>query len=340
MPRVAVVGCGDVSVVHLEAIAAIPGAELVAVCDTDPDRLAAAAQQHGVPGFADHRALIEAGVADVVHVSTPHHQHADVAVDLLSAGIPVLLEKPLAHTVADGERIVAAAESSGTRIGVCFQNRYNAVSVALRELLDSGRLGPVAAASATVLWHRAEPYYRSRPWRGVWATSGGGTMINQAIHTLDLLQWLLGDVVTVAGRASRRVPIRDVQVEDTADLVLEHDSGIRSVLFATTANGVDAPVTLEITCEQASLFVRGDLTISWADGRTEVVSEPRAAGGGRAYWGASHQRLIADFYDRLGDVEPFWISPAEAAKTLHVLDRLYASSDLRPAPDTAAGMLD
>ena len=138
----------------------------------------------------------------------------------------MLLEKPLAHRVADGERIVAAAESSGTRIGVCFHNRCNAVSVALRELLDSGRLGPVAAASATVLRHRAEPCYRSRPWWAAWATSGAGTMINQAIHTLDLLQWLPGDVVTVSGRASRRVPIRDVQVGDTAELVLDHDSRI------------------------------------------------------------------------------------------------------------------
>ncbi len=330
MLRVAVIGCGDVSVVHLEAIAAIPDAELVAICDTDPERLRLASERLHVPGFPDHRELLAAGIADVAHVSTPHDQHAQVAVDLLTAGVPVIVEKPLAHTVAEGERVVRAAAETGTKIGVCFQNRYNATSVAIRALLDSGRLGAVLGGSGTVIWHRGEPYYRARPWRGAWASSGGGTMINQAIHTLDLLQWLLGDVEQLSGRVSRRIAVSGVEVEDTADLVLDHSSGARSVLFASNANAIDAPVTLEIATEQADLFVRGDLTVTWADGRTEVVPERRAVSGGRSYWGVSHRALIEDFYRRLAEPEPFWISPAEALKTLRLLDQLYAASGLRP----------
>ncbi len=326
---VAVVGCGLVSIVHLEAIAANPNARLVAVCDTDSGRRSTAAAQYGVPGFANHRELIEAGIARVVHVCTPHDQHVGPTVDLLTAGVPVIMEKPLAHRLADGEQIVRAAEATGTKIAVCFQNRYNHTSQAIRDLLESGRLGAVLGGSGAVLWHRPEAYYRLRPWRAAWASSGGGTMINQAIHTLDLLQWLLGDVVASAGSVSRRVPIAGVEVEDTADLVLDHASGARSVLFASNANVVDAPITLEIATERANLFVRGDLTISWADGRIEVVPERRAASGGRAYWGVSHALLIDDFYRRLADPEPFWISPAEAAKTLRILDQLYAGADLR-----------
>ncbi len=328
MPKVAVVGCGTISVVHFEAIASIPGAELVAVADADPGTRSEAAERYGVPGFADHRQLLDTVEPDVVHVCTPHDQHADVTIACLEAGVAVLQEKPLAHTVAEGERIVQAAASSGAKIGICFQNRYNKVAMAVRELLDSGRLGAVQGGSGTVLWHRPAAYYDARPWRGRWQSSGGGVMINQAIHTLDLLQWFLGDVVRVDGHISRHLLNGQVEVEDTAELVLEHALGARSVMFATNANVVDSPVTLEIVTERATLSVRGDLTISFNDGSVEQVAERVAATSGRAYWGASHQLLIKDFYDRLDDPEPFWISPREAAKTLRVIKDLYAASGI------------
>ncbi len=330
MPRVAVIGCGDVSIVHFEAVAAIPDAELVAVCDRDPVALAAAESRYRVPGFAEHRELISAVAPDVVHICTPHDQHADIAVAGLAAGVGVLQEKPLAHTVAEGKRIVEAAERYAGKIGICFQNRYNATSSAIRSRLDSGELGAVLGGSATVLWHRPAAYYATRPWRGRRETSGGGVMINQAIHTLDLLQWFLGDVTAVSGRVSRRLPSEEVEVEDTADLVLEHATGARSVMFATSANVADSPVTVEIVTERATMYVRGDLTISHQDGRTEVIPERARATGGRAYWGASHQLLIADFYARLSEDEPFWISPREAAKSQGVLGELYAQSGIAP----------
>ena len=117
-----------------------------------------------------------------------------------------------------------------------------------------------------------------------------------------------------------------IEVEDTAEMVLEHANGARSVFYATLANTVNAPVTLDIVTEQATLSLRGDLTVSYADGRVEVVPERKAASGGRAYWGVSHELLIRDFYDRLGDPEPFWISPREAAKSLAIVKDVYAQS--------------
>ena len=192
MSTAAIIGCGDVSHVHVEAIEAVEEIELVAVCDTDPAALAAAVERYGVPGFADHRALLAQMRPDVAHVCTPHHQHASVALDLLDAGVHVLVEKPLAHTCAEAERLVEAAERSDTRMGVCFQNRYNATAQAARELLDSGEVGSVLGVAATVMWTRTPDYYRAKPWRGRWETAGGGLLINQAIHTLDLVQWLGG----------------------------------------------------------------------------------------------------------------------------------------------------
>ncbi len=327
MIRVAVVGCGDISVVHFAGIAAHPGARLVAVCDVDPDRAAAASAQWGVPAVADHRQLLEEFHPDVVHVCTPHHQHADVAIACLQAGVAVLQEKPLAHTLEQAERIVAAArQHPETKIGVCFQNRYNLTAQAIRRLVDSGRLGAIAGTASTVLWHRTAAYYQARPWRGRRADSGGGVLINQAIHTLDLVQWLAGEVTGVAGRAGTYGLGGVVDVEDTAQLVLDHAGGARSVFFATLAHVVDAPVTLDLIGEHATARLRGDLTVSWSDGRTELVSERTATQTGRAYWGVSHELLINDFYARLTDPDPFWIGPAEALKSLRIITDLYALS--------------
>ncbi|WP_026555446.1 Gfo/Idh/MocA family protein [Arthrobacter sp. 35W] len=326
MPKVAVIGCGDVSSVHFDAISAHPDAELVAVCDPDPERLAKAAAAHGVPGYADHRALLAEAGAEVVHICTPHNTHVDLAVDALAAGVNVILEKPLAHTLAAGERLVAAAAASTARIGICFQNRYNAPVQEMHRLLSSGDLGQVRGGAATVLWSRTAEYYRDRPWRGTWAGGGGGMMMNQAIHTLDLLQWLVGGVDEVSGEASTRTLGDAIEVEDTTDLVLHHSNGARSIFYATLSNTVNAPITLDIDTEKAQLSLRGALTVTYDDGRVEVTPERSAATGGRGYWGASHALLIEDFYGQLGQPGPFWIDPAEAAKSLRIIKELYRQS--------------
>jgi UDP-N-acetyl-2-amino-2-deoxyglucuronate dehydrogenase len=323
MTTAAVIGCGDVSVVHLRAIENLDGMDLVGVCDTDQARAVAAAERYGVPRFTDHRQLLEAVRPDVVHVCTPHDQHNPVAIDCLDAGVAVLVEKPVAHTVAEAERLIAAAgRHPDVKVGICLQNRYNTATRAARDLLESGELGPVRGGSATVLWHRDPAYYQARPWRGRKARSGGGVLINQAIHTLDLMEWLLGDVVGVRGHAGRYA-LDDIDVEDTAGVLLDHAGGARSVVFATVGNVVDAPVTIEIVTERAVLLIRGDLTVSHADGRVEAIAEPVVSTGGRAYWGASHELLIADFYRTLGDPGPFWISPQEGARSLRVIDQIY-----------------
>ena len=305
--RVAVIGLGDVSVVHLAAIEKL-GVTLAGVCDSR----------------GDHRAFLDEVRPDVVHICTPHDQHVPIALAALERGVNVLLEKPVAHTVEEADRLVAAAKDHpDLKIGVCLQNRYNLTAQAARSFLSSGELGAVIGGSASVLWHRDEAYYAARPWRGVRARSGGGVLINQAIHTLDLLQWLLGDVAGVAGSAARHGDIPGTDVEDTATLVLDHAGGARSVFFATVTNATDAPVTLDIAAERGTLHLRGDLTVTYDDGRTETVAELRPGGGGRSYWGASHELLIADFYRSLPEPEPYWIGPQEALKAQHLIDEIY-----------------
>lgn len=329
--RAAVVGCGDVSTIHLDALRELADVELVAVCDTDPARRDTAAAENGVPGVASLTETLERYRPDVVHLTTPHHQHVEPALEALAAGVDVLTEKPLASTLADADRLVAAAESigpGGPRIGVCFQNRYNATVQEMRRILESGELGEATGAVATVAWHRTPEYYRSRPWRGTWAESGGGLLINQAIHTIDLVQWLLGGVTAVTGHASTDALAEVIEVEDTATLTLQHEpsrQGVerRSVLLATNAAPTNLPVRIDVLAERGSLQLAGELTVHPDDGPTRVVTERRPPAAARSYWGASHAALIADFYAGHGSGESFWISPAEALPSLQILKAAY-----------------
>jgi UDP-N-acetyl-2-amino-2-deoxyglucuronate dehydrogenase len=324
MMRCAVIGCGDVSIVHVQAINGAPDAQLVGVCDTEPGR----AERYGVPSFTDHREMLTTVRPDVVHICTPHDQHVRAALDSLEAGAHVLLEKPVAHTVAEADRLITAAAAYPDRkVGVCLQNRYNATSQAAHRLLASGELGAVLGSSASVLWHRDAAYYTDRPWRGRLSRSGGGVLINQAIHTLDLLQWLLGEVTEVRGHTGRYALNGGVDVEDTAQVLLRHAGGARTVFAATVGHVVDAPVTIEIITERATLLIRGDLTLSHTDGRVETVADARRETGGRAYWGASHELLISDFYRALAEPYPFWISVQEGSRSLRLVDRIYRLND-------------
>jgi UDP-N-acetyl-2-amino-2-deoxyglucuronate dehydrogenase len=305
--RVLLAGRGDVSVVHVAAISSV-GAELVGVCDSS----------------GDYRAMLSSLRPDVVHVCTPHDTHVPLAIEALSHGAHVLLEKPVAHTVDEASRLIdVLADFPDLQVGVCLQNRYNATSSAAKKFLSTAE---VRGGSATVFWHRDAAYYAKRPWRGRVERSGGGVLINQAIHTIDLMQWLLGAVESVAGHAGRYAHLPGVDVEDTANLLLEHAGGARSVVFATVTNAVDSPVTIEIVTSSAVLTIRGDLSITHEDGRIEVATERKTDGTGRDYWGASHQLLIADFYRAIEAGEPFWITPAEALKSQKVIDEIYRKS--------------
>ncbi|HJF50918.1 MAG TPA: Gfo/Idh/MocA family oxidoreductase [Brachybacterium paraconglomeratum] len=335
--RIGVIGCGDVSVVHFEAIRDIEGLELVGVADTDPQALARAVEATGVPGFASTQELIDGVGPDAVHVTTPHDAHIDPSLTALAAGVHVLQEKPLAHTLEEGRRLVdavAAAPADGPKVGICFQNRYNLASQRLHEMLGSGELGAVRGAWASVVWTRSADYYRAKPWRGTWANSGGGLLINQAIHTLDLVQWLLGGVERTDGHVATRKYGDVIEVEDTAELLLHHGGGITTSFYATLTAPRHRPVEIELDCENAYVTLRGGtdggLTIRWADGRVDTVGERSVTSGGRSYWGVSHELLIRDFYARLDEPEPFWIGPGEAMASLEILKEAYRISGVGP----------
>ncbi|GAA1896710.1 Gfo/Idh/MocA family protein [Lapillicoccus jejuensis] len=337
--RVAVVGLGDISGVHLDAVAASPHGGLVAVADLDEARATTVGAVRGVASYGGGdgldalEAMVERESPDVVHVCTPHDRHAPMATWLLEQGVHVLLEKPSAHTLAGAEALVEVAARSDAQLGLCFQNRYNTAARALRDLLDDGSLGAPYAGRGVVTWRREAAYYARSPWRGRWAEAGGGVLANQAIHTLDLLLWYLGDAADVEGTALRLALDGVVEVEDTATFRVRHDGGATSVFWATNGHLADSPVLVELLLRgddgQAVARLETDLVVTRPDGREETTREPVLATGERAYWGVSHDRLVADFHAHVRDGRPFWIGAEDGARAMRVLETVYAASGLR-----------
>lgn len=329
MKRAAIIGCGDVSVIHAEGLAEIDGVQLVAVCDNDPERARIAGERYAVPWFTHHRELMEKVEFDVGHVTTPHNVHAPVTIDLLDAGYHVIQEKPLAESLEAGRGIIAAAERANGKIGICFQNRYNVSSQTLAALLDTGELGAITGAHANVVWSRDADYYHARPWRGTWAESGGGLLMNQAVHTIDLLHWFMGGIESVQGSATCH-KLRDViEVEDTAHLYLTHPNGTTSTMYATLANPVFRPVQLELYTENATAIIGDGLEVNWQDGRRDYYPERKVPTCGRTYWGVSHEILFRNFYATLDSPEPFWLTPRDAYESLKAIQTIYDQSSLR-----------
>ncbi len=332
MTTAAVVGIGDISGNHLQAIVEHPAIDLVAVCDIVPDRADAAAKQWDVPGFTDVDTMLREVHPDVVHITLPHYLHATVATAALKAGSHVLTEKPVAESYGAGVELARVARESGCTLGVCFQNRYNDSSVAMRRLVDDRTYGAVLAARASVWWHRDEAYYKASPWRATWREAGGGVLINQTIHTLDLLCWLLGAPESVAGMAGNLTHRHITEVEDTAAIAMRHPGGVTSAYFATNSHSENAPVELELVFESATVRLQdGQLLAATADGDVEVIASDLAGEGERSYWGTSHARLIADFYAHLSAEKPFWIDADAALVSLGVLRDAYIASGLVPA---------
>lgn len=324
--RSAIIGCGNIHLFHADAIKDHPQAELAAVVDIDPDRARKTAERFTCEAYSDYRQVLNRNDIDVIHLCTPHYLHAPMAIEAMQQGKHVLTEKPMAITVEEAERMNAVSRETGKVIGVCFQNRYNPTSVHIRELLDSGKAGQVKGGRAFVTWNRDAAYYRSGAWRGKWSTEGGGVIINQAIHTLDLMQWFLGGIAEVKGHVGNRSLEQVIEVEDTVEAFFTTVQGVRGLFYASNAFTADSPVFLELVCEHATLTLNGALTVCYKDGTRETVSDEGLAVPGKNAWGTGHMRLIHDFYDKLISHQPFPIDGIEGIKAIRILRAVYQAS--------------
>ena len=229
--RYGLVGAGVVAGMHLEAIAALDDVELVGIAALDRDAAEARAREYGCRAFGAGDELLAQGL-DVVVVGTPHPSHAELTIAALEAGAHVLCEKPLAPEVREADRMITAADEAGRLLGVCFQQRFRPVIAAAHRLIADGRLGTLVRASIVDPLYRPNAYYRSADWRGTWKGEGGGVLMNQAPHTLDLLCHLGGPPETVWGLARRRA--QPMEAEDTATALLSYAGGAVGTLAVST----------------------------------------------------------------------------------------------------------
>ncbi|MBW4080742.1 Gfo/Idh/MocA family protein [Paenibacillus sp. S150] len=329
----AIIGCGAIAPLHARAILSMKGARLVAVADPDPERAAQAARDYGCEPVADYRQLLGRADIAIVHLCTPHYLHAQMAEEFLRAGHHVLSEKPMATDVASARRMQEAAAAGKGQLGIVFQNRYNDPSLRIKETIDSGILGPLICMKGIVTWNRSEAYYTESSWRGRWDTEGGGVLINQTIHTLDLLQWFGGDIVSVKGSVTTDVLDGVIEVEDTAHACIQFKNNVRGLFYGTNAYSVNSPVEMELVFEQGTLLLRRDCLYLWKDGQETLLCEPLSSTAtlGKSYWGTSHERLIHDFYKHIGEGRRFWIDGNEGIKALEVIAGIYTSSEARLA---------
>ncbi|MEN9934602.1 MAG: hypothetical protein RLZZ387_1181 [Chloroflexota bacterium] len=305
--RFAIIGsAAGIAATHLQALAKLPGAQVVGMADVAAERGAARAQEHGCPFYTDHRAMLAETRPDVAVITTPHPFHAAIALDCFAAGAHVLVEKPVAVDVAEADAMIAAADRAGKILAANFQQRFRPAIERARALIDSGELGQLVRVLCVEPWFRTQAYYDSAAWRGTWKGEGGGVLMNQGPHPLDLLCHLAGPPKTVWGWV-KTIGHR-MECEDAAQAMLEYPNGAPGYLYFSTVEA-GLPRRMQIVGDRAAIeLVENTLTISrfseplsvfratsqemWAQPQTTVeqVDVPEGDGGGHL---AVYQDLAA-----------------------------------------------
>ncbi|MBP5301127.1 MAG: Gfo/Idh/MocA family oxidoreductase [Victivallales bacterium] len=322
--KVGIIGCGRISRFHGMPAAAQPNVELCAVCDLVPARAKQMAKLFGArKTYTDYKEMIRKEKLDVVHICLPHYLHAPVAIEAMKLGCDVLTEKPMAISMEQAEEMVKTAKKTKRKLGVIFQNRYNAGSQLVKQCLESGRLGAVKAAKCNVTWYRSNEYYTETDWKGTWDKEGGGAIIDQAIHTLDLMCWFIGyDIQEIECSMANRAHKGVIEVEDSAEGLITFKNGVRASFWAMNYYSHDSQVEIELSCENGIATIRAEEgTVRLNDGRVFTAapnpSEVFNYGGGPSYWGASHYKEISDFYQCLAAGKQPPITGEEILSTTH-----------------------
>lgn len=328
MLKTAIAGCGNIFPMHAVPVVKNPFTTLAAVCDVKADRANAAAERYACYAYTDFETMLKKERPDVVHICTPHYLHAPLACLAMEYGCHVLTEKPMAISLPDAQRMLDTAEHTGRTLGVIFQNRYNPGSQLIRQLLDTGELGEVKAARILLTWNRSSEYYSRSDWKGTWDKEGGGVIIDQAVHTLDLMRWFIGHPVTGVQASLANRTHGDISVEDTAEGRVEFEGGAYGVFYVMNHYLEDEAVRLELTCTNGKAVMEGPKArVEINNGRTYWAdNDPRQMfeyGEVKQYWGTSHVKQINNFYESLLGFEPMYITARDAFKTQEMICALY-----------------
>lgn len=327
----AIIGCGSIHVRHYQAIENNPAVRLAAIVDTDKYKAETLAEKYRCRAYLDYREMLADPDIQVVHICTPHHCHKTMIIDALLAGKHVFAEKPVALNSAQAAEIKAVLSRVDRRLGVCYQNRLNSTSLKIKAVLDSGQLGAMKGIKAILSWSRNDEYYLNSDWRGKFSTEGGGLLINQAIHTLDLMQWFGGGVTRLKGVVDASFLAHATEAEDSAMVSLELANGARGLFYGTNCATQNSPLQLDIHCERGWLSLTGNqLWLHAADENTCLATDQPDKNAAKAYWGNGHDKMIDNFYAALSCQPSENIVDISAAeKSLAIVDAIYRSAEMR-----------
>ncbi|MCB9155685.1 MAG: Gfo/Idh/MocA family oxidoreductase [Caldilineaceae bacterium] len=329
--RFGLIGCGRVAPRHAQSIQQMHSATLAAVADIKINRAQNFAAEYGAEPYADYRALLERPDIDAVSICVPSGLHAAVALDALDAGKHVLVEKPIALTLADADRMIARAREKGLKLAVVLQNRYNSPMQTLRQLIDEGGLGRLHLGAACVRWYRPQSYYEDE-WHGTWAMDGGALM-NQSIHHIDALQWFMGPVQSVSAYTATLA--HEMEAEDVGVVALRFANGALGTIEGSTLTW---PQNLEgsvaLFGQHGSVKIGGtalNRIVLWkVDGQLEQEAEILTAQrvDPPSVYGYSHKAVIEDFVHALLDEQPLGTPGEEARKSVALVLAIYESARL------------
>ena len=324
MIRAAIIGLGDISFVHLDGILSNPEIQLVGACDLKEELKSRVPE--GTPFYTDYKQMVQEVKPDVVHNCLPHYLHYPVTKELVEMGINVFCEKPVALNVAQAEEFAALeAAHPEVKIGICLQNRMNETTEALKAIIDSGEYGKVTGIRGFVPWYRAPEYYSVKPWRGTWQYAGGGSMINQSLHTLDLMYFLGGDIRRIHALVGQT---NDYGIEVEGDVVarMEYANGARGLFFATNNNWTNESVQIRVALEKGVFHIEDNTLYKInKDSSREVICKAPVLEGIKFYYGASHTRMIERFRKAVASGSDDYIHVKDAVMVIRLMETIFQS---------------
>jgi predicted dehydrogenase len=273
MLRFGLLGCGIIGRYHAEAISGTENAVLQAVADVEGSRAGEFSARYGGTAYASLEQMLGDPAVDVVSICTASALHAGQAVATMKSGRHVVVEKPMAIALSQCDEMIRTSRETRKYLAVIFQNRFRPIYREMKSLIDSGRLGTLVSANAELKWYRSQEYYDSGGWRGSWAMDGGGALMNQTIHYVDLLLWLMGPVRAV--QAYTGTLTHDIETEDVAVAALEFASGALGILQGTTSAYPGLWTRLEVNGEAGALAVQNDrFTVRYLADEQDVEAGP------------------------------------------------------------------
>ncbi|HEY7576055.1 MAG TPA: Gfo/Idh/MocA family oxidoreductase [Acetobacteraceae bacterium] len=330
MIGVSVIGLGSALQPHARSLVDLAGrVRVVWAAASSAKRLNDVADRYGFPTTTDVARAITDPAVGAVLVLTPANAHLEIARAAFAAGKHVLCEKPLEVTLERGEQLIAAGRHAGRRLAICLQMRFRPGSRRLRELLQNGELGEVQAATMMAPWWRPQSYY-DEEGRGVKARDGGGVLITQAIHALDLFRWLLG-IAQVEAAQVRTTDLHRMETEDYASALVRLGNGAPGTIVATTAAYPGSPEWIHIIGTKGTARIEGgSLRVAFLDGREEVLADNSGSGGGAnvmAFSHDAHRALLGDFLDAIEQQRDPAIPGEEALATQCIIDAILGKGE-------------